>query len=328
MTRKILIASLFSAILLFCIQPLHAQGWSLIKDSNGIKLFERPISGTDLMEYMAVGTIDARIEVIGEALRDISTWKDWVADCKGTQLLKQITRDDMIVYLVLEPPVIDDRDVIIKDKTTYDYEGGKAVVDFAATSEMTVPIQEGRIRVTIMNGVFDMEFLGREKTKFCYYLKTDPAGDIAKSVAYAVMKNYPYDSISDLRKVVKDKKFADRAKGSEIEKRVEAIHTNEGHVRRIFTARLGRLVKNKAALAAIMGADKENFKAIMGSHNSYPAFEKAAEEFVAQYLDKTTPGLGAKLKSNKKFKNELIDLICTDSQARTATVEDIAAKYK
>ena len=66
--QKFIISAIFAFLGgLLPIQPLLAAGeWSKIKDSSGIKVYERKVPGTDLMEYVGVTTINAKMEVIGE----------------------------------------------------------------------------------------------------------------------------------------------------------------------------------------------------------------------------------------------------------------------
>ena len=77
-----------------------------------------------------------------------------------------------------------------------------------STDEVKIPLEKNHVRITVMNGFFQMEYLGRNKTKFIYKLKVDPAGNIPKRVAYSVMKYYPFNSIKKLKKIVADRKYA------------------------------------------------------------------------------------------------------------------------
>ena len=72
-----------------------ADGWAKVKDSNGIKLYERSVPDTDLKEYMAVTTMDAKMEVIGEALRDVSQYTQWLSDCESARVEKKYDRNTM-----------------------------------------------------------------------------------------------------------------------------------------------------------------------------------------------------------------------------------------
>lgn len=316
---------------LIALLPAGAAGtWEKIKDSGGIKLYERAVPGTDLMEYMAVGTIDSRIEVIGEALRDVPAFNQWQTDCYGAQIEKKYDKNTFVMYMVLKPPVIEERDIVLKDKTVYDYEHGKANISFFCTNEVKIPLEKKRTRVTIMDGSFSMEYLGREKTKFIYKLKVDPAGSIPKRVAYGVMKSYPYDTIKGLRKhMAKNAKYAQAARGSDEEKKIESIVGNEPVVRKILSDRLARVARNRAAMAAVVAADKEGVGSIMKSRGNYAAVEKATTEIFVKYLEKTMGDKNKidRLRKNKKLVEELTDLVVTQTEATTDTIESVVAKY-
>jgi hypothetical protein len=314
---------------LFLLQPVMAAGgWTKIKEGSGIKLYERPVG--DLMEYMAVGPIDEKMEVIGEVLRDIPVYNKWLTDCYGAQIEKKYDRNSFLMYMVLKPPVIEERDIILKNKTLYDYDGGKALITFNCTDEIKIPLEKKRTRVTIMEGSFSMEYLGRNKTKFIYKLKVDPAGSIPKRVAYGVMKSYPYDSIKGLRSMVPNAKYTNLSKGSEEEKQINARVNSEAAVRRILTNRLTKFAKNPAVMAAVIAADKDGIKSIMTSGGLYANVEKATTEIFIKYAEKAIADKAVvdKMKKNKSLVAELTEMVVTDCGVTGNTIEGITAKYK
>jgi hypothetical protein len=327
---SVILIIVFSISIINGIDAGAAEAWSLVKNSGGIKVYERPVPGGDLMEYMAVTAIDEKMEVIGEVLRDVPLYRNWIADCYGAQVEKKYDRNTMAIYMVLKPPIIQERDVVLKDKTVYDWDNARAAISFAATEEIKIPLEKNRVRVTMMNGIFDMEFLGRNRTKFIYKLLVDPAGDIPKKVAYAVMKSYPYDTLKKLRTMVPNKKYSDAARGTEEERTIDGRTKNEAYIRRILGNRLAKFVKDRGALQGIINADKVEIKNIMDSGASYESIEKASIQFYFAYLDKIVPDSAAvrKLKNNKKMIEEMTDMIVTDCGAATATVESIISKYK
>jgi hypothetical protein len=323
------IAISFTGILLL-FQPVMAAGeWSKIKEGSGIKLYERAVPGTGLMEYMAVGPIDEKMEVIGEVLRDIPSYNKWLTDCYGAQIEKKYDKNTFVMYMVLKPPVIEERDIVLKDKTVYDYDGGKALITFTCTDEIKIPLEQNRTRVTIMEGFFAMEYLGRNRTKFVYRLKVDPAGSIPKKVAYGVMKSYAYDSLKDLRKMMANKKYAEATRGSEEEKQINLRATSEATVRRILTARLSKFAKNPGAMAAVIAADRDGIKSIMTSGGNYADVEKATIDLAIKYAEKAIAdkSVAEKIKNNKKLMADLIDMVVTDCGVTGDTIESIAAKY-
>ncbi|HON59570.1 MAG TPA: hypothetical protein PLT45_08580 [Smithella sp.] len=329
--RHIMIFVVMIGLFIVSFSALAAGGWSKIKESNGIKLYERPVAGTDLMEYMAVTTIDARMEVIGEALRDVPKYPEWVADCSSAIIEKKYDRNTFVMYLILNPFMIEDRDIVLKDETVYDYDHGNAKINFFCTDEIKMPPVRGRTRVTVMNGLFQMEFLAREKTKFIYKLKTDPAGNIPKKVAYAVMKYYPYNTLKKLKAFVakNEKKYADLAKGSEEEIQINERSRNESSARKILTETLIRAVKDKKAMEAIIAADTEGIRKIALSGGDYETIRQVAKNACFKYIDLIIKdqNLAQKLKKDEKLVARITDLVQTETEAESETIDSIVAPY-
>jgi hypothetical protein len=304
--------------------------WTKIKENSGIKLYERSVPGTDLEEFIAVTTIDAKMEVIGEVIRDITQFPEWVSDCAGARIEKQYDRNTLVMYLVLDPPFIEKRDIILKDETVYDYDNGNSKINFFCTDEVKIPVEKNRTRVTVMNGLYQMEYLGRNKTKFIYRLKVNPSGDIPRKVAYAVVKYYPFNTLDNLKKIVSNSKYAAMAKGTEEEKQINVRSFSEVSVRKIFGDSIMRVVKDKAAMETILAADNEGIKNIALSGSAYETVEKTATDVFLKYIDKIVADkmTAEKLKNNKKLIAEITDMVQTASEADDTTVDSIVARYK
>ena len=183
-----------------------------------------------------------------------------------------------------------------------------------------------------MTGDFTMEYLGRDKTKFIYTLKVDPAGSIPKKIAYGVMKNYPYNTIHYLRKHIKKniRKYKELARGTEEEKQIEKRTRSGRHAKNILSGQLIRLVKNKKALDAAASSNKAVFEKIAMSHGSYRSVEEAATKILIHYTEIVTKDkkLTKKLSNNRKFISELTELVQTSNPGTVKTVDDIIAEYK
>jgi hypothetical protein len=320
-------------------------GWSLVKNSGGIKVYERAVPGSDLMEYMGVTTINEKMEIIGELLRDVPKYNTWIADCYGAQVEKKYDRNTMVIYMVLKPPIIEERDIILKDKAVYDWDNARANISFTATEEVRIPLEESRVRVTVMKGVFDMEYLGRDRTKFIYRLLVDPAGSIPKKVAYAVMRSYPYNTLKKLKALLPDKKYNDAARGTEEERAIETRTKNEAYIRKALAARLAKFVKEKVALQGIIAADRDNIRNIMANGGSYASIERATTNFFLMLADNyivtgkemllkeklNITGkekiIKEKLSKDQDMIAEITDLIVSDCGAVDTLVEDIVVKY-
>ncbi len=307
-----------------------AAVWSMVKDSNGIKVYERSVPGTDLMEYMAVTTIDEKMEVIGELLRDVPMFSSWQTDCSNAQVKKQYDRNSMLIYMVLNPLIIQKRALLLKNKTVYDWDNAGCVISFKATNEVEIPEEKKTVRVTVMDGEYRMEYLGRDKTKFIYRLLVDPAGDIPKKLAYSVMSSYPYRTLKKMKTMLPNKKYNDAARGTEEENAIETRTKDERYIRKLMANRLSKFVRNKEVMKDIVYADTVGINNIMKAGGSYSSVEKATIEFNFAYLDKiiNDKSVAAKLKDNEKMKAETLDMIVTDCGVSNVTLESIADKYR
>lgn len=317
-------------VFLFEMPAEAAEGWTKIKDSNGIKLYERRVAGTDLMEYLGVATIDEKMEVIGEALRDTSRYSEWLADCQIARIEKKYDRNTFVLHLTLNPPVIKKREVVLKNKAVYDYDNGEARINFFATDEINVPVTGKNVKVTTMKGLFKMEYLGRDKTKFIYKLLSDPSGGIPKKIAYASMKNYPYDSLKGLKKIVKDPKYAAMARGTDEEIQINERSKSEKDVRKIFGDTLLNVVKEKSIMQEIINARGEDIKKIAVSGGDYNVIERIVRNLYEKYIAKiVTDGPKAEaLKNNKKLISEITDLVTTQNEASSETIDSLVARYQ
>jgi hypothetical protein len=326
--------SIILVVLIFCGIFLAgtvnaAGGWSKVKESNGIKLYERPVPGTDLKEFMAVTVMDAKMEVIGEALRDVPRYIEWQTDTESVEVVKKYDRNTLVTHIIQDPPVIEKRDIVVKNETLEDYENGRAVITFHSTGEVSVPLKKKHVRITEMSGLFQMEYLGRNKTKFIYKLKADPAGNIPKKLANATMKYYPYNSLKSLKKIITDSKYANLAKGSEDERKINIRSASEDSVRKIYGESMKRVVKNKALMAEILAADSEGIKRIAASGSAYDTIKKTATDSFVRYIDKIVGDkkIQDNLRTNEKLHAEITDLVQTANEADDTTVDMIVARY-
>lgn len=329
MTRTIGMALLLPLLIIPAV-PLAAGGeWTKIKDANGIRVYERPDSATGLVEYLAVTLIDGKMEVIGEALRDVDSFNQWVSDCKEARIVKKHDKNNFITYMVLKPPIIEERDIVLEDRTMYDFDHGKAAISFFSIDYGAIPAKKGKTRVTVMDGAYTMEFLGRDKTKFIYRLKVDPAGSIPKKVAYAVMKQFPYKTLSQLNNIVKQSRYTAAAQGSLEEKRINTLIMNEGAVRRILSSRLAKFVKNREVLQGIIMTDRAGINGILASGGSYASVEKATTGLLLEYVRRTADGATVEnLANNRNMLAEITDMVIYECGIDRQVIDDIVEKYR
>lgn len=307
-----------------------ATEWRLIKESAGIRVYERKVPGTAMKEFVGVTVVDAKMEILGEVLRDVPSYPEWITDCRLARVEKHYDRNTMVIYMVLEPPIIEERDILLKNSTVYDWDNGRAVVAFSVSGEVPVPVEKGRVRIPLMEGAFEMEYLGRDRTKLIYRLRVDPAGSIPKGVAYAVMSAYPYATLRDMKKMAGRKVYADTARGSEEERAIESRTRREAYVRGLMARRLLKYVREKDVLRAIIDSDREQIRGIVDSHGTYASVHRATLSFYTAYMEKTLgdPARVKRLLADEKLIREITEMLTGDCGVGVTGLDAIVAKYR
>ncbi len=189
----------------FITVSLHAEEpWNLVKDSDGIKVYSRPVPGSDAKEFKGIAEVNAPLEVIREVFRDIPSFPKWYGFCKEIKLLKQDSQDVRVIYFVLETlGPVKDRDFVVNTKVELDSQAGKLFITMNALKEDLVPRLDKYVRMTDIKGRYEMTRTADDKAEVVYIVKADPAGSIPAFISNIMQKDQPFLSLKGLREMVR-----------------------------------------------------------------------------------------------------------------------------
>jgi hypothetical protein len=245
MKSIIRLAGIICAVLLLSSFAGAEDGqWELIRSKNGITTYRMTHPETDVCTFKAVGFVDAKIEVVGEVLRDISAYPEWMAKFKETTILKTIDRNTYIFHAVINTPFpYLDRDMVIENNTVYNLNNASVLLSFNLTRNYNFPEQKGYVRLTELEGEYHLEYFGRDKTRVTYQYRSDPGGNIPVSMANAIeIKYYPAMTITGLRRMVTKKKYINGGMVSPEYSMIERMLDNKKDVANIFKHRIGEYI--------------------------------------------------------------------------------------
>jgi len=218
--------------------------WELINSKNGIDTYKMTHPGTEVCTFKGVGFIDAKIEVIGEVMRDIPAYPEWMAKMKETDVLKAIDRNTYIFHAVMKAPFpYKNRDLVIENQTKYNFNNGSAFLTFRSTRNFNFPEQECCLRLNDLEGEYYFEYFGRDKTRVTYTYRAHPGGNIPVGIANEVeIKYYPSITIAGLRKMVKKEKYIKAGMASPDHEMIERMLNNKSDVAKIMKNRIGEYI--------------------------------------------------------------------------------------
>jgi hypothetical protein len=200
----------FIIVLLFMFaNGLHAEEqWKLAKDSEGIKVYTRPVPGSAANEFKGVADIDAPIEVLIEIFKDVPSYTQWYGLCKEIKLLKHETENNRIIYFVLKTMgPVKDRDFIVEAVDNFDRQAGKNTIILNAVKEELVPPKSKYVRMTDVSGSCVMTRIDQDRTHVIYTVKADPAGYIPAFVSNIMQKDQPFLTLKGLREMGKKDEY-------------------------------------------------------------------------------------------------------------------------
>lgn len=189
--------------------PAADEGkWTLESEKDGIATYSRPRQGSDYHEYKATAIIEASMAEIGDVLRDVPNYPEWMAKVKHAEILKQYTPNDMDVYLVLNFPwPTNDRDVVTTAETEADIGILGTISTTRVKKETDVEEKDGLVRVPAMDQQYIMSYREKEKTEFTYSLFMEAGGSIPALTVDPALEGVPGTSIKNLREFVKKDRY-------------------------------------------------------------------------------------------------------------------------
>ncbi|MBD2858565.1 START domain-containing protein [Spongiibacter sp. KMU-158] len=211
---------LSAGLLLVLSLPVWAldAGWELAKDSKGIQVYLREVPNSPVKAFRGEVEIDAGVLQILGALDDTPAFTEWMHNCAKSELIHKYSLVDRQQYMVIDFPwPTTDRDMIIRNKISYDLEQGYARIDLSAFDEAELPAEAkakmpGKSkfrRVSELTGFFELQQLSPEKTRVVYQLHMDPAGSVPSGIVNMMLVDNPFNSLQGLRERAPLAKYQD-----------------------------------------------------------------------------------------------------------------------
>ncbi len=231
------------------------QDWELVMDKNGIKAYSRKVEGSGIFEFRAVMVVDARPEVVAEALRDIPAMPQWLPDCDNAYVINMEDRNNFTSYVSLDLPwPVKDRDLVMKTDTKYDFDHARAISDFVQYEEPDCPPTGSHIRIPELKGQYVFVYVTRERTGIVQTYRADIGGSLPEWLANFATKYNIYNTFMNLKDMFKKEKYLELAKTSPDRTLCENFQSNMEEVKSVLAARLREFIADEDFIAMIQNS--------------------------------------------------------------------------
>lgn len=197
--------ALFLSLIVALPSAASAQEWEEITDEDGIKVWQREVPGTSLVEFRGRGLIPAPMKTITAVLRDQKRKTEWMQNCVGNAAVQYYSGTHLAVYNRTGSPAffISDRDVVLDVRASFNIEEKWLRLDFKNTEHNKMPPVDGVVRMPNLKGFWHMVYKGPESTEVTYQVQADPGGSIPKWLVNWASKGLPFNTLKRLREQVK-----------------------------------------------------------------------------------------------------------------------------
>lgn len=168
--------------------PLRAaevvDGWTVVARSSDLTTYSRPRPGSSLLEYKAVGPIDAAPIVVKRVIDDTTEYPKFMPYVVQTKTIST-AGDTRVTYQRLSPPIVGDRDytVRVRCETKPSAAGGTSYTNrWEAANELGPAAAKGVTRVKVTEGSWLLDPTSDGKTMATYTIYCDFAGSIPSMI--------------------------------------------------------------------------------------------------------------------------------------------------
>jgi hypothetical protein len=209
MKRALVTVSIFSvALVISAADQTQSEGWKLVKQANGVAIYNRPHPGSRLKEFKAVGEIDASSHAVHRVIDDVEGYTSFMPYTAECRVIKR--KDDfLLTYQRISPKIVSDRDYTLRIKQkSWPVENGLAFLNRWEPANEDGPAEKPRVfRVTKCEGSWLLEPTSDDKTRATYLVFTDSGINAPAFLANTVSATGISKLFAAVRKQVKEPKY-------------------------------------------------------------------------------------------------------------------------
>lgn len=199
-----------TGLLILCLALSGAQAseWTQVKNENGVILSQRSLPGKAYQQLRGTVLMPGKIDALMAILDNPGFCVQWLHDCRTSRTVKRINTAERIDYTVMDAPfMLDDRDMYIHSKASYDSQSRTATIQLRGMENYDTG-QPRRVRVLGLQGHWRFQQLDETQVRIEYLIYLDPQVKPA-SLYDAMSADLAFKTLDKLRKLAGSARFRD-----------------------------------------------------------------------------------------------------------------------
>jgi len=179
----------------------YAQNdWTLEKDKNGIKVWTKKRANSKLKEYKGSITINTTVDKLVSIFKNVKMHDKFMykAQPESVKVVKKVNEGDFYTYMIINAPLVKDRDVVAHYKFNEDKKTGTVTIDVEATPAL-IPESSEYVRVPEMKGYWKFIPKSNNTVEVIHQAYSLTGGSIPDGLANSAAVDTPYTMLSKLK---------------------------------------------------------------------------------------------------------------------------------
>lgn len=208
---RTVLRGLLAALVVTALPTLAAAkeaGWELRKDKDGIQIYSRPVEGWTIHEVRAVTHVPARLSSLVAVINDVPSLPKLVTIVDHAELVRSDSPTKYQVYTTIKMPwPVSDRDALNQREIQQDATTHAVTITDTALAEGK-PVEKDKVRIVKSTQVWTLTPGADGMVEVQTRMLSDPNGPIPSGIINAMSVGTPFDTLTNLRKLAADAKYA------------------------------------------------------------------------------------------------------------------------
>lgn len=201
-------SAIFPALVRAALPAENADGWTLRKESDNIKVYTIDQDNSSFQAFKAEALMDTAMENLMAVMVNPASCVEWVHNCTKSHALGDGHFHDRYAYSVNNMPwPVADRDYVLRIRTQGEQDTGEVVMELNAVPDRREEV-DGLVRVDRSDTLYRFIPEG-DKTRMVWIQHTEPNGAIPGWLVNTLLVDIPVKSMEQLERVTREERYQD-----------------------------------------------------------------------------------------------------------------------
>lgn len=172
-------------------------GWELAKEEDGIKVYLQAVPGSKYKAYRGEVTMRTDVATLRKLQDDVGSACAWIHECKEQKLLERKAGQAITYTRFNTPWPVTPRDSVVRI-TERALVGAGVRRDLEGLPQY-LPEEEGFVRVSQVEGFWEMTPQADGQVEVVYQVHTEPGGSVPSWLSNKFVVEAPFNTLRGLR---------------------------------------------------------------------------------------------------------------------------------